>query len=211
MTRIAWLVVLAAGCSKGEIQWSSGHAAMRTAWWQAAEVEGGEELTLALSTSDFPCSLEDLYSDVEAENSLAHLELQTSTCREGAQHVVIHMFRAGGDPLGQYAGQTFGDAQDLADEARFATASYYAVIEAGVLYVDGINRNYAPMEYGSLSFPAAGEGGEVQIDRAEDLVDGEFSFPAVGVSGQFHAEECPAGPTLLDDLFDALDYLAISC
>lgn len=209
------LCVLAglSACAPGEIQWRDGHEPLRTAWWQRVAFEdGSERIAVALSTSDFPCAL-DLTGDDPAEIALTELELVTAACREGARHVLLDLRQPIGAVEGLYPGRTLLPDDEIGDvTAPFASASYFAVVEAGVLYVDGINRAYAPMEGGAELWPFLGDGGQVGVDRLDgERLDGWYSFPQAEVSGRFEAQECPEGPTLLDDLFDALGLLEILC
>lgn len=206
-------IVTIAGCAPGELHWRDGHEELRTAWWQrVAFDDGSERVAVALSTSDFPCAFE-LTGDDPAEIALTELELVTAACREGARHVLLDLWQPAGPVGGEYPGRTVPAGAELGDVADpFSTAGYYAVEEAGVLYVDGINRAYAPMEGGADLWPALGDGGTVGIDALDgERLDGWFSFPEAEISGRFEAQECPEGPTLLDDLFDALGLLQLLC
>lgn len=199
------------GCARGEVQWADGHDVLRTAWWQRATIDGSVRVQLALSTSEFPCAL-DLTGDDPAEITRTQIDLQTGACREGARHVVVDLWQGSGQPGGLYPGYTGGVASTLAEVDRFASASYYAVDEAGVLYVDGINRAYAPLEGGVEYWPALGDGGSVRVEGFDGAdLDGWFSFPEAGIAGSFRARECPAGAELLDDLFDAVGLLQVGC
>jgi len=201
---LAWLA-----CAPGELQWPGGREPLRTAWWQRVDFGETERVRLALSTSSFPCALSLTGTDPAAiaEEQLA---LTTATCREGARHVLLDLWSAGGDPVGAYPGRSGGDPAEIGALGPFSTASHVAVVEAGVLYVDGINRSYAPLEGGAIYDFQLGDGGEAEVDAARDgMLEGAFTFPEI--SGQFRAEECPAGPLLLDDLFDAIETLATAC
>jgi len=200
-----------AGCAgPGEVQWEGGRAPLRTALWQDRSTDAGDHLVLALSTSEFPCEL-GLVSDDPAEVALQQLELQTAACREGARHLVIDLWRDGGDPTGIYPGFTLGDAATLATIPRFSTAAWFAIEEAGVQYIDGINRSYGPLDGQFEVLPNLGTGGEVEIHAADAWIEGELWFPEAGVAADFRAEACEQGPTLLDDLFDALALLEAGC
>ncbi len=204
------LLALGACTGPGEVQWAGGRAPLRTAFWQERPVEGGIHVVLALSTSEFPCEL-GLISDDPSEVALTQLELHTGACREGARHLVVDLWQRDGEMTGLYPGFTGGGASTLDDLDRFSTAGWFAVEEAGVQYIDGINRSYAPLEGRSVAMPDLGTGGEVRLDGDEAEVSGDLWFPEAGVSADFEAEECPAGPTLLDDLFDALALLEAVC
>jgi hypothetical protein len=193
----------------GELQWDGGRAPLRTAFWQARDdAPDGGHISVGLSTSEFPCA-PDLVSDDPAELTLNQLELQTGACREGARHLVVELWRTTGGVAGDYTGL---EADDGVTE-RFATGHWFAIEEAGVLYIDGINRSYAPVDGASELSLRAGTGGEVAIDSADERVTGELWFPEVGVAAEFDAVECPAGPNLTDDLFDSalLAYLQVGC
>ncbi len=202
-TFLGALASLAACSGPGELQWEGGRAPLRTAFWQRRDLNN---VTLALSTSEFPCALE-LFGDDPAEIALNQLELQTAACREGARHLVIELWRQEGALPGVYPGRS----TTAMSGARFSTAKWFAVEEAGVLYIDGINRSYSPSGAAWEVVLDGAAGGEVHVSTGRPEVKGDLWLPEIGVSADFHAVECPAGPTLNDDLFDDIDLVGIGC
>lgn len=189
------LLLTALGCAAGHLAWDDGDDVLRTALVQESTDGGLPHLTVLLSTSYLPC---DLPTDPDPTvQTQALLELSTALCREGAEHVLLELWRGDGiDWIGDYDGRSDATALDVSgDRLRLADGSWYGIDEAGLASVRDFVRTYGVYPDGAHRHDHIGDDGSIEI-RERDGTRGRFDFPAVGLSGRFDAEICEPGATL---------------
>lgn len=189
---MVWSLLFTA-CAPGPGHVSSplGQDALRTAWFVERETDGVRELDLLLSNGLLPCALPTVTSELESA--------VTGACREGARHLTLRLFHPTGPFDGVFAGRTNARPDEAADEP-FVRASWYAVIEAALVDLDGLGRSYLATE--SEFLPAFGSGGDVTVAPTDDGLAGTFLFPAEDLSGAFEARACQGDATLVELLVD---------
>ncbi|MCB9691460.1 MAG: hypothetical protein H6736_06575 [Alphaproteobacteria bacterium] len=185
----------ALGCAQGHLRWEGGDDVLRTALVQETTDGGLPHLTVVLSNSTFTC---DLPSDPDpVAQTQALLDLSTAACREGAEHVLIELWRADGqDWQGVYTGDPeAGPALLGAERTHLADASWYGIDEAALASTRDFVRTYGVTLSGTHRFDHIGEGGEVELLDGEGT-RGRFDFPDASLSGRFQAERCEPGASL---------------
>ena len=168
---------------------------VRTALARSTEVDGVRHLTVLISNGLFECDLPEFEDPARVEQTLQ--SVLTASCREGAQHLNLQLWRdvGGEDWTGQYEG--FAQAgPDLLDGTthRVADAAFFAVQEAFLAESIGADRVLAALE-DELIMPA-GAGAHVRIDRSGSRLGGVASVPEANLEVFFEARFCDEDASL---------------
>ena len=171
---------------------------LRTALYRVGIFGGAPEVVLVLSNGDLECGLPN-FTDTSRQAESAE-GLLAAACREGAQHVALYLYTLQSSLAGHYAGENRASVDALGDgNDRVARGSYYGIEEAFLVEIDGLERGYAASK--DLYLPVMGDGGEVDISSdADDTLEGWFSFPGDGISGEFRATRCTGSTELIDTI-----------
>lgn len=200
------MLACSVACSEPGVLYSpEGTEPLRTAAYRVGLRGGEPELVVLLSNGEFTCgwpAFTDTNDQAEAIEGLL-----AAACREGAQHVSIRAYDRTARWSGSFPGRSGGSFGDLTeDQPRLSSGSFYAVEEAFLVQVDGLDRGYAASE--ELYFPEMGDGGTVELEplgpgpgkggTGPDRLRGWFDFPVQGISGEFLAEQCTGDTSLID-------------
>jgi hypothetical protein len=197
----------------GTLYSPEGTETLRTALFRVGVRGGGPELVVLLSNGEIGCGLP-AYPDTAAQAEAIE-GLLAAACREGAQHVALHIYDRSGEWSGDFPGRSNATFADLTDEQpRLSSGAFYTVQEAFLIEIDGLGRGYAASD--DLYIPDMGDGGNVQLslagaDAAEgavgaDRLRGWFDFPQDEVSGEFVAQRCTGDTSLIDVVTSETDH-----
>jgi hypothetical protein len=182
--------LLIVGCDDraGVLYGPGGTEALRTALYRVGTRDGRPELAILLSNGEIGCAIPDFGA------SEAYESLLVAACREGARHVVLLAYDVDGEWSGTYPGRDGADGMAPEEHPREVRATYYAVTEAFLYTLDGLDRGYLAFED---QLAQVGDGGELTIELGGGGLSGTFGFPE-GLAGEFAAQAC-VGPTSLLD------------
>ncbi|MCB9684831.1 MAG: hypothetical protein H6738_14480 [Alphaproteobacteria bacterium] len=182
-------LLLACATGPGTIGSPLGAVELRTASYRIATTDAGTEAVILLSNGDLPCELP--VDEVEVQR------VGTAACREGARHLVLRAYAEDGVYVGEFGGRSHLRVDETtAEEPRLVGASWYAVIEAALVDLDGLGRAYMATDDELLA--DFGSGGELSLVEEDGALVGSFSFPVEDLTGTFEATACEGGSSLLD-------------
>ncbi len=184
------MLLLACAAPPGTLATPEGEEPLRTALFRLHELEGGVvELSVLLSNGHLGCALA-----ADAEGLEAQI---TAACREGASHVALRAYDLDERFRGTFRGSTgVRPDETTPTDPRLVRATWYAVVEAFLVDLDGLGRTYAASEYAFE--PVFGSGGAADFDLRGEALVGSFTFPVDDIHGEFRAERCVGDTSLID-------------
>lgn len=170
---------------------------IRTAFYRVGRAENRPELLLFLSTSWYEgCTLPNLEDPVLQARVGAPALL--STCREGAQHLLITAYEPDGSWTGTFPHDPDVDPRDVGISLPAAArARYFGVREAYRLRFNEYLEGYAASD--SENLDPLPEGGLIELEAlGDDQIRGVASLQ--GVTSEFVAQACPGDTSLIDTI-----------
>lgn len=183
-------LLLACATGPGTIGSPLGAVELRTASYRVSETDAGTEAVILLSNGDLPC-------DLPVDDVVEAQRVATAACREGARHLVLRVYAEDGVYVGDFGGRSHLRIDETTDEEpRLVGASWYAVLEAALVDLEGLGRAYMATSDELLS--DFGSGGELSLVEEDGALTGTFDFPVEELTGTFEATACQGGSSLLD-------------
>lgn len=182
-------LLLACVPGPGTVSSPRGEVELRTASYRIAETDAGTEAVVLLSNGDLPCALPTEADEIS--------RVATAACREGARHLVLRAYAVDDTYAGSFGGRSHLRNDEVTDEdPRLVVATWYAVIEAALVDLEGLGRTY--MATNDELLTDFGSGGSLSLEDGEEGLEGRFEFPVEELSGSFEAERCDGDSSLLD-------------
>jgi hypothetical protein len=185
---------------------------LRTASYRVGIRDGAPELVILLSNGVLGCGFP--FESETAAQAEAVEGMVAAACREGARHVALRLYDRDARFTGSFPGLSGADGRALETLPRVSAGAYYAVEEAFLIEIDGLDRGYAASE--DLYLPELGDGGRVEItstavnpaagEVGAETLSGWFDFPDERVSGEFRAERCIGDTSLIDAVTAQTDH-----